>query len=75
VECEVTQIPTLLDALIAGFSLLGGVMAALSGYFAADLYWATGRIDWVGDQINHGIVIGFTSGLPLATAALMIVLL
>jgi len=73
-DCDATHLPTLLNATVAAFSVLGGVMAAVSGFLAADLYRATGRPDGLGEQINRGIALGFSGGLPLATLALMIVL-
>lgn len=61
-----------LEALIAGFSVLGGVMAYFSGFEA---YRALARNETpsaVAHSVNEGIGAGFEIGVPMASIALMI---
>ena len=61
-----------LEALIAGFSVLGGIMAYYSGRAA---YQAIARDESppiVAHSINEGIGEGFEVGVPAAVMALMI---
>lgn len=61
-----------LEALIAGFSVLGGVMAYYSGHAA---YRALARDESppaVAHSINQGVGEGFEAGVPAAIVALMI---
>jgi len=61
-----------LETLIAGFSVLGGVMAYYSGHAA---YRALARDESppvVAHSINEGIGEGFEAGVPAGIVALMI---
>lgn len=61
-----------LETLIAGFSVLGGVMAYYSGHAA---YRALARDESppvVAHGINEGVGKGFEAGVPAAIMALMI---
>jgi hypothetical protein len=61
-----------LEAVIAGFSVLGGVMAYFSG-FAASTAISQGRPpSEVAHKIDRGLAFGFNLGAPAAILALMI---
>ena len=61
-----------LEALIAGFSVLGGVMAYYSGHAAYLALAQDGSPPVVAHSINEGIGEGFEAGIPAAIVALMI---
>jgi hypothetical protein len=61
-----------LEALIAGFSVLGGVMAYSSGYAAYRTLAHDESPPVVAHNINEGVGEGFEAGMPLAVVALMI---
>lgn len=61
-----------LEALVAGFSVLGGVMAYANGY-AANQALARGETpSGATHSINEGISDGFEYGVPAALVAFMI---
>ena len=61
-----------LEALIAGFAILGGLMAYFSG-FAAYRALANHELpSVVTSRINEGLGEGFVTGAPAAVAALII---
>jgi hypothetical protein len=63
---------SLLEGAIAAFSVLGGYMAYLSGYYASQAL-AQGRpAEVVAQRVNEGIGIGFRFAWPLSIVALMI---
>lgn len=65
-------ISAFLDAAIAAFSVLGGIMAAYSGLRAAVFYLPARTVEGLGDEINKGIAIGFVLGtLPALMAAVL----
>lgn len=64
----------LLEAAVAAFSVLGGVMAYFSGYLAAQALAQRQPPHAVAERINEGIGEGFTWGSAPALAALIIVL-
>jgi len=61
-----------LETLIAGFSVLGGVMAYYSGHAAYQAISHDELPPVVAHRINEGIAEGFEAGVPAAIAALMI---
>lgn len=66
-------VSTFIEAVVTAFSMLGGAMAAVSGYRAAVAYWPAKAASMLTDEINRGIAIGFTYGAPIAALAAMIV--
>lgn len=64
----------LLEGAIAAFSVLGGAMAYLSGYFAAQALAERQPPHVVAQRINEGIGEGFAWGSSPAVVALIIVL-
>jgi hypothetical protein len=69
---DATAARDFLEALVAGFSVLGGVMAYWSGFRAAQAYARGLPADELAYQVNAGIAEGFTAGSPLAICALML---
>lgn len=69
---EVSLLPTFLAAAIAAFSVLGGIMAAISGFLAARAYWPGQMLSGLTDAINQGIALGFTAGALPAAAILIL---
>lgn len=61
-----------LESLIAGFSVLGGVMAYYSGHAAHRAIAHDGSPPAVAHAINEGIGEGFETGTPAAIMTLMI---
>lgn len=61
-----------MEALIAGFAVLGGLMAYFSGLAAHRALANNESPSLVADHINEGICEGFEVGAPAALAALMI---
>ncbi len=61
-----------LEALIAGFSVLGGIMAYYSGHAAYQALAQDEAPPAVAHSINEGIGEGFEVGVPAAIMALMI---
>lgn len=62
----------LLEATVAAFSVLGGVMAYWSGFSAAQALALEAPPEVLAHLINEGIARGFLSGSPAAVAALII---
>jgi hypothetical protein len=63
----------LLEAFIAAFAVLGGVMAYFSGFAAYRAIGAGEPAPVAAHSINEGIADGFEAGVPAAIVALMIV--
>jgi len=61
-----------LEALIAAFSVLGGLMAYFSGYAASNALSQDLPTENITKCINEGLGAGFEVGVPSATLALMI---
>jgi hypothetical protein len=70
--CDVGGTRELLEAVIAAFAVLGGVIAYTSGYFAAEALTANQPPEIVAHRINEGIGRGFIWGSLPATVALII---
>ncbi len=69
---DADSVRALLEAIIAAFAVLGGVMAYFSGFEAfAALLRNSSRIV-VAERINQGMGVGFGVGVPAAVVALMI---
>jgi len=62
----------LLEALIAGFAVLGGFMAYTSGFAAQSALEDDASPAELAHRINEGIGNGFATGAPFALVALMI---
>lgn len=62
----------LLEAFIAAFAVLGGVMAYFSGFAAYRAIGAHESAAVAAHSINEGIADGFEAGAPAAILALMI---
>lgn len=63
----------LLEAVIAAFSVLGGGMAYLSGYYAAQALAQRQPPEITAQRVNEGIGLGFLLASPLSIVALIIV--
>lgn len=61
-----------LEAVVAGFSVLGGVMAYLSGFSAAQAMAQNQSSEALAHAINEGIGKGFNWGSRSAVVALII---
>lgn len=61
-----------LEALIAAFSVLGGVMAYFSGFEASTAYSQGRSPEEVARRIDSGLALGFNVGAPAAIAALIV---
>ena len=61
-----------LEAIIAAFSVLGGVMAYYSGYAGYQALAQDQPPSSLAHEINQGIGEGFALGVPAAIMALMI---
>lgn len=72
VPVDATATRDFLEALVAGFSILGGFMAYPSGFLAAHALALGLPPEALAHQINLGIARGFLSGSPVAVFALMI---
>ena len=64
----------LVEAVIVGFSMLGGVMACLSGSYAARSLAAGEPSDTLAQRVNEGIARGFTASRPASVVAALIML-
>jgi hypothetical protein len=62
----------LLEAVVTAVSVMGGAMAYLSGFYAAQALAEKSPPEAISHRINEGIGIGFLAGSPLAIAALII---
>lgn len=69
-----TEVRQLLEAAIAALSMLGGAMAYLSGFGAAQALRDREPPEVVTQRINEGIGNGFLWGAVLGAMALIIVL-
>ncbi len=61
-----------LEAVIAAFSVLGGVMAYFSGYAASRALDRNEPPEIVAQSINEGVGVGFDVGVLSSIVALMI---
>jgi hypothetical protein len=62
----------LLEGTIAGFSILGGYMAYLSGYYASQALAQNQPPEFVAQRVNEGIGLGFRFASPVSVIALII---
>jgi len=62
----------LLESLIAAFSILGGGMAYLSGYYASRALAQGQTPEHISQRVNEGLGLGFRFGAPLSIVALTI---
>lgn len=62
----------LLEAAVTAVSILGGVMAYMSGYSASQAMAEHQPSDVLAQRINEGIAEGFAAGWPLAILAFII---
>jgi hypothetical protein len=72
VSVDPSTIRDLLEAIIAGFSVLGGAMACLSGLHAARALAKEAPPAVVAERVNEGIGQGFMYFWPSSIAALII---
>lgn len=61
-----------LEALISAFSVLGGGMAYLSGYYANQALAQDQSPEHLSRRVNEGLALGFRFGSPLSIVALII---
>ena len=61
-----------LEALVAGFSVLGGTMAYLSGFWAFRALADGQPPAVIAERVNEGIAMGFAWGAPAAAVAFTI---
>lgn len=64
----------MLDAGIAGVSVLGGSMACASGYAARQAMAQEAPAEVVSQGVNEGLAEGFEIGAPAAVLAFIILL-
>jgi hypothetical protein len=64
----------LLEGVIAAFSVLGGCMAYLSGYYASQALAQGQPPEHLSQQVNEGLGLGFRFGYPLSIFTLMIMM-
>jgi hypothetical protein len=74
VSADLSALPLLLAAVVAAFSVLGGVMVAYSGFRASRACWSSQPFETLASEINLGIAVGFDWGAPCAFVAFAIVL-
>lgn len=60
------------EVLIGAVSVLGGFMAAWSGFAASRSVRKGEPPDALGNRINEGLAVGFEFGLPVSLLALII---
>lgn len=63
---------SLLEAVVAAFSVLGGGMAYLSGHYASQALAQEQPPEFVAQRVNEGIAIGFRVASPASIVALII---
>jgi len=71
---DADSVRTLLEAIIAGFAVLGGGMAGFSGFEAAEALEEGQSPEVVARRINQGIAVGYEAFSPLSILALIIML-
>jgi hypothetical protein len=72
IQVDPVGIRELLEAVIAGFSVLGGAMACASGFLADRATAERHSPDVVAHRINEGIAQGFRLSWRLSIVALII---
>jgi len=71
--CDASSTREFLEAVIAAFAVLGGLMAYFSGYSAATSIAESQPPHVVAQRINEGVGEGFVKGVFPAILALIIV--
>jgi hypothetical protein len=71
--CDAGSTRELLEAVVAAFAVLGGLMAYFSGYSAAQAIAQSQPPHVVAQQVNEGVGEGFVKGVLPAILALIIV--
>jgi len=61
-----------LEAIVVGFSILGGGMAYLSGYKASEALAEGQSPEIVGQRVDEGIALGFRGSWPASVVALIL---
>lgn len=69
---EIGGVRELVESAVTAISVMGGAMAYLSGFYAAQALSERSSPEIVSQRVNEGIGIGFLAGSPLAIAALII---
>jgi hypothetical protein len=59
----------LLEAAVVGFSVLGGSMAYLSGFYASQALALRQSPEVVAQRVNEGLAVGFRAGSPASIVA------
>ena len=74
IQIDPGSVREFLEAIIAAFSILGGGMAAFSGFRAADAVTKGQSPAIVAQRINEAIAFGYETFSPLSILALGIML-
>jgi hypothetical protein len=69
---DLGEVRALLDAMVLAASVLGGMMAAVSGYRASRALTNDTGPATLAREINEGIAVGFECGQPVSLLALII---
>jgi hypothetical protein len=72
VSIDPTTAREFLDGVIAGFAVLGGIMAYFSGYEASKALAEAQPPETIAQCINEGLGVGFDLGARAAIVTLMI---
>jgi hypothetical protein len=70
---EAESVRQLLEAVVAGFSVLGGGMAYFSGFYASQALAQRQTPRVVAQRVNEGLAIGFRDASPVSVFAIIIV--
>jgi ABC-type Mn2+/Zn2+ transport system permease subunit len=69
---DATTAREFLEGIVTAFAVLGGAMAYMSGFRAAQALLLGLPSDALAHGVNEGVALGFLAGSPCAIAALMI---
>lgn len=69
---EIGGVRELVDSAVTAISVLGGAMAYLSGFNAAQAMAGNCTPEAIAHRVNEGIGLGFVVGSPLAMTAFII---
>lgn len=70
---EIEVVRDFVEATVTAVSVLGGVMAVMSGYAASEAVSGGAPAAVVAEQVNRGLAVGFGWGTWAATIAFIIV--